>query len=62
MHQGSVLLPLIFAIVVDVVTEHARGGLPNEILYADDLVLMSESLVELRERFQRWMSALEGEH
>ena len=23
-HQGSVLLPLIFAIVVDVVTEHAR--------------------------------------
>ena len=43
-HQGSVLSPLIFAIVVDVVTEHAREGLLNEILYADDLVLMSESL------------------
>ena len=36
-HQGSVLSPLIFAIVVDV-TEHAREGLLNEILYADDLV------------------------
>ena len=47
-HQGSVLSPLIFAIMVDVVTEHAREGLLNEILYADDLVLMSESLEDLR--------------
>ena len=59
MHQGSVLSPLIFAIVVDVVTEHAREGLLNGILYANDLVLMSESLDDLRERFQRWRSALE---
>ena len=50
-HQGSMLSPLIFAMVVDVVTEHAREGLLNEILYADDLVLMSESLEDLRERF-----------
>ena len=52
-HQGSVLSPLIFAIVVDVVTEHSREGLLNETLYADDLVLMSESLEDLREKFQR---------
>ena len=30
-HQGSILSSLIFAIVVDVVTEHAREGLLNEI-------------------------------
>ena len=59
-HQGSVLSPLISAIVVDVVTEHAREGLLNEILYADDLVMMNESLEDLRERFQRWRRALEG--
>ena len=59
-HQGSVLSPLIFAVQVDVVTEHAREGLLNEILYADGLVLMSESLEDLRERFQRCRSALEG--
>ena len=41
-HQGSVPSPLIFAIEVDV-TEHAKEELLNEILYADDLVLMSES-------------------
>ena len=47
-HQGSELSPLIFAIVADVVTEHAREGLLNEILYADDLVLMSESMDDSR--------------
>ena len=57
-HQESVLSPLIFAIVVDDVTEHAREEVLNEILYADDL--MSESLKDLRETFQRWSSALEG--
>ena len=41
------LLPLLFAIVVNVITKNARDGLINEILYADDLVLMSESMHNL---------------
>ena len=60
MHQGFVLSPLIFSVVGDVVTEHAREGLLNEILHADNSVLMSEGLEDLMERFQRWRSALEG--
>ena len=52
--------PLIFAVVVDAVTEQARKGLLNEILYADDLVLMSENLEDLREKVQRWRGALES--
>jgi len=40
--------------VVDVVTKCARKGLMNEILYADDLVLISESLEELQEKFRKW--------
>ena len=48
-HQGSVLSPLLFAIAVDVISENAREGLMNEILYADDLVLMSESMENLKE-------------
>ena len=56
-HQGSVISPLIFATEVDAVTEQARKGLLNEILYADDLVLMSKNLEDLRERFQRWRGA-----
>ena len=42
-HQGSMLLPLVFAIMVDVVMENVRNGLMSE-MYADDLVLMSEMI------------------
>ena len=43
-HQGSVLLLLVFVIVVDVVTKSVRNGLMSEMWYADDLVLMSETM------------------
>ena len=32
----------------------------NEILYVDDLVLISENMEDLKERFQRWRGALES--
>ena len=43
-HQGYVLSTLLFAIVMNVVTEDAREGLMHEILYADDLVITSDSI------------------
>ena len=39
-HQGFVLSPLLFIIVMDTLPEEFREGLPWEVLYADDLVLM----------------------
>ena len=59
-HQGSVLLPLLFAIVVDIVIENAREGLVKGVMYADDLVLMSEAMKGLKKRFLEWRSALES--
>ena len=41
-HQGSVLLPLLFAVVIDEVTKNPRKGRMKRILYADDLVLMGK--------------------
>ena len=50
-HQGSVLLLLVFAIVVDVVTESVRNSLMSEMyMHVDDLVVMSEMIEGLRER------------
>ena len=55
-HQGSVLSPLIFVVVVDVVAKHARESL-NGILCTDDLVLMNESLKDLEEGCREWRGA-----
>ena len=60
-HQGSVLSPLVFAIVVDVVTENVRNGLMSEMLYVNDLVLLSETMEALREKFWKWKKALSKE-
>ena len=59
-HQGSVLSPLLFAIAVDVISENAREGLMNEILYGDDLVLMSKSMENLKEKFLKSKEAFES--
>ena len=58
-HQGSVLSPFLFAIVMDVLCEDVREGLLFEILYADDLVLMADSMEELRVKFDKWKNAIE---
>ena len=58
-HQGSVLSSLLFAIVVDVITENARG-VGNELSYANDFFLMSETMEDLKKRFWNWKDALES--
>ena len=46
-HQGSILSPLIFAVVMDVVTEEvANKG--HALTHADDLVLICETKEEAR--------------
>ena len=50
MYIKDLWLPLLFAITVDLILENARG-LMNEILYADELVLVSESIENLKEKF-----------
>ena len=54
LHQGSVLSPLLFAAVMDVVSNEARSGLPSELLYADDLVIMAPTMEQLGRRVADW--------
>jgi len=43
MHQGSVLSPLLFVIVMEALSREFRVALPWELLYADDLVVIAET-------------------
>ena len=59
-HEGPVLSPLLFPIVVDVITENARRAVVNKLMFANDLVLMSKTMEDLKERFWNWKDALES--
>ena len=56
----NVFSPLLFTITVEVITENPREGLMKEILHADDLVLMNESIENLKEKFLKWKEAMES--
>ena len=58
-HQGSVLSPLLFVIVLEALSREFREGLPMELLYADDLVLMAETEELLVEKIQKWRKGME---
>ena len=51
MHQGSVLLPFLFVVVLDIVNKLAREGMLSELWYAVYFVLISESIEGLRNKF-----------
>ena len=57
MHQGLVLSLIHFTFVIDVVTDLVMEGVSSVLLYADDLVLMSETFARLRNKFSKWIEA-----
>ena len=59
-HQGSVLSPLLFIIVLKALSREFREGLPMELLYADDLVLMAELKELLMEKLRKWKNGMEA--
>ena len=59
MHQGSELPPWLFIMVHEALSGEIRSGLRWVMLYADDLLVIVESLVELEERYLTWKSNIE---
>ena len=60
LHQGPVLSPLLFATGMDAVSSEAKSGLPSELLYADDLVIMAPTMEQLGRRVAVWRASLLG--
>ena len=53
-HQGSVLSPLLFIMVLEALSREFRAGVPWEDLYADDWVIIAETLEDCIERLKIW--------
>ena len=46
--------------MVDVVTELVKEGVLNELLYADDLVLMNSTIEEFNNKIRKWKETFES--
>ncbi|MCJ8729260.1 hypothetical protein PDJAM_G00104010 [Pangasius djambal] len=59
LHQGSALSPFLFAMVMDQLSEDVRQESPYTMIFADDIVICSESREQVEENLERWRFALE---
>ncbi|KAK3545313.1 hypothetical protein QTP70_003667 [Hemibagrus guttatus] len=59
LHQGSALSPFWFAMVMDQLSEEVRQESPWTMIFADDIVICSESREQVEENLERWRFALE---
>jgi Reverse transcriptase (RNA-dependent DNA polymerase) len=52
LHQGSTLSPYIFTLVMDEITNDIQGDIPWCMLFADDVVLIDESRIEVNQKLE----------
>ncbi|XP_063533678.1 uncharacterized protein LOC134743977 [Cydia strobilella] len=58
-HQGSVLSPLLFNLVMDYLTRDIPSPLPWTMMYADDIVLAANTANDAQQLLNMWTNALE---
>ena len=58
LHQGSVLSPFLFAVIMDRLTDEVRKEPPWTMLFADDIVICEETREEVEQRLESWKYAL----
>jgi hypothetical protein len=60
LHQGSGLSPFLFIVVLDVIIEEFRRGFPRELLFADDLAVVTDTEEEMHRRWLDWQIWMES--
>ena len=59
LHQGSALSPCLFAMMMDRMTDEIREEAPWTMMFADDIVICSESKEQVEEKLESWRYDLE---
>ena len=61
LHQGSALSPFLFAMVMDRLTVEVRQLSPWTMMFANDIVICSESREQVEKHLARWRYPWKGE-
>ena len=59
-HQGSVLSPLLFILLLEALLREFRTDVPLDLLYADDLVLIANTQEECTFKLKVWQTGMES--
>ena len=59
-HRGTILCPLLFIKVLEALSREFQASCPWELLYADDLMLIAETLDLLMEKLKLWKNNMEN--
>ena len=59
LHLGSALSPCLFAMVIGRMTDEIREEAPWTMMFANDIVICSESKEQVEEKLESWIYALE---
>nr|GEY30296.1 retrovirus-related Pol polyprotein LINE-1 [Tanacetum cinerariifolium] len=59
LHQGSTISPYLFALILDELSRGIQEDIPWCLIFADDIVLVSESTEGLNTRLENWRKVLE---
>ena len=60
LHQGSILSPFLFAIILDELSKSIWETVPWCMLFADNIVLVAETGEEANVKLEEWKAVLEG--
>jgi Reverse transcriptase (RNA-dependent DNA polymerase) len=60
LHQGSALSPYIFTLVMDEITKDIQRDIFWCMLFADDVVLIDESIIGVDQKLELWRQTLES--
>ena len=59
LHQASALSPYLFALVMDEITKNKQDDIPWCMMFADDIVLIDETLEGVDKKLELWRKTLE---
>ena len=59
-HQGLVLSPLLIILVLEALSPEFRTGVPWELLYGDDLMVIAGTLEECITKLKAWKNGMEN--